>query len=167
MMTILRLAVLLYVLVMLQTVLTPAIAIAGVKPDLLFLLVLLVAFQEGAAGGAICGFVAGLFVDLNSASGLGINSLANSIVAFGVGAIADRLVRGSLWTRLITAFLATALRDGIVLLLLRPGSLGDMFHLFASSGLPGALYTALLAPPLMAVNAWLVGWSREVRVGSR
>jgi rod shape-determining protein MreD len=165
--TILRLALALYGLIILQTLLTPGIAVAGVRPDLPFLLVLLVALHEGAAGGAICGFIAGLFLDLNSASGLGVNSLANSVVAFGVGAIADRLLRGSIWTRLITAFVATALRDGIVILFLMPEGLGGVFRLFVRSGLPGALYTALLAPVVMAVTAWVVGWSREGRSGSR
>jgi rod shape-determining protein MreD len=165
--TILRLAFALYGLVILQTLLTPAIAIAGVRPDLPFLLVLLVAFHEGAAGGAICGFIAGLFIDLNSASGLGVNCLANSLVAFGVGAIADRLLRGSIWTRVITAFVATAVRDGIVILFLLPEGFGGVFGLFARSGLPGALYTAVLAPVVMAITAWIVGWSREARHGAR
>jgi rod shape-determining protein MreD len=154
-------------LVLLQTLLSPAIAVGGVRPDLPFLLVLLVAFHEGAAGGAICGFIAGLFVDLNSASGLGVNSLANSLVAFGIGAIADRLIRGSVWTRLITAFVATALRDGIVILLSKPGGLGEVLRLFAGSALPGALYTALLAPLIMAIAAWIAGWSKEARSGAR
>jgi rod shape-determining protein MreD len=156
----LRFLAALYVLIVLQTTLVPSIAILGVRPDLAFVLVLLVALREGAAGGALAGFVAGLFVDMNSAQALGTASLASALVAFGVGLMAGRLVRASIVTRLVVAFVGTVLRDELVALVLHPGGFVESSRAFVSSVLPGGLYTALLAPAVMALCEWIVGWER-------
>jgi rod shape-determining protein MreD len=163
----LRLAATLYLLVVLQTLLVPQIRIGGAAPDLPLLFVLLVAFHEGAAGGAICGFVAGLFVDVNASGVLGLTSLANSVTAFGVGAVADRLVRGSVITRVLVAFVATVVRDQLLVVLQAPGGFGAATHLFLTASLPAGLYTGLVAPVVMGVTGVLAGWGRERRHGSR
>ena len=104
-MRVLRLLLALYLLIVLQTTLVPAISFGSIRPDLPFLLVLLVALHEGAAGGAIAGFLAGLFVDLESARTLGTASLAGSLVGFATGLVAVHLVRSSFVTRMIVAFI--------------------------------------------------------------
>ena len=167
MIRVLRLLLALYVAIVLQTLLAPSLEILGVRPDFPFLVVLLVAFYEGAAGGALGGFVAGLFVDLNSAQALGITSLANSVVAFGVGSVVDRLIRGSMLTRFLVALVATVLRDQILVFFGDPGGLSGSFRLFLHSSLPGGIYTALLAPPVMALVERVVGWEREMVRGLR
>jgi rod shape-determining protein MreD len=161
MIRVLRTLLTVYVAVLLQSVLAPHVQILGVRPDLPFLVVLLVAFQEGAAGGALAGFVAGLFVDLNSAEALGVTSLASSIVAFAVGSIADRLVRRSVATRMVVALMATALRDQLVTLVLMPEGFWGSFGLFFRSALPGGVYTGLLAGPVMALVERAIGWPSE------
>jgi rod shape-determining protein MreD len=157
----------LYVAVVLQTVLAPSIRILGVGPDLPFLIVLLVAFHEGAAGGALAGFVCGLFVDLGSTQILGVSSLASSVIAFGVGTIAHRLVRGSLLARAVVALVATALRDQILFAFGTPSALGPAVRFFFLGALPGGFYTAALAVPVMAAAERLVGWGRETVRGFR
>jgi rod shape-determining protein MreD len=151
----------LYVAVVLQTVLAPSIQILGVRPDFPFLIVLLVAFHEGAAGGALAGFVCGLFVDLNSTQVLGMSSLANGVIGFGVGTIAHRLVRGSLLARAVVALVATALRDQVLFAFGSPGGFGSAVRFFFLGAVPGGFYTAALAVPVMAAAERLVGWGRE------
>jgi rod shape-determining protein MreD len=155
-----RLAFCLYLAIVLQTVLAPKIAIFGVRPDFPFLVVLLVALFEGAVGGAVVGFLAGLFVGLNSAGALGVSSLANTMVAFGVGAMADRLERRGWITRALVALVATALRDQIEILL-QTRDVGGSFAMFFRSSLPGGLYTAILAPPVMRAVEKITGWDKE------
>lgn len=167
MIRVLRLLFVLYVTVVLQTVLTPSIAVFGVRPDLPFLIVLLVALHEGAAGGALAGFVAGLFVDASSTHVLGVSSLANGVIGFGVGSAAPRLVRGSLLARAIVALVTMALREQILFVFGAPGAFVAGFRFFFQVALPGAVYTALLAPPVMAIAERLVGWGRETVRGYR
>jgi len=164
---VLRLVVVLYVTVLMQTVVAPAIGVLGARPDFTFLVVLLVAFHEGAAGGALAGFVAGLFVDLNSTHVLGVSSLANSVIGYGVGSIAPGLVRGSLPARVVVALAATALRDQILFVFTAPTGFAAAFGFFFRGALPGGIYTALLAVPVMAAAERLVGWGRETVRGYR
>jgi rod shape-determining protein MreD len=157
---ILRLAACLYFAILLQTVVAPKIAIFGVRPDLPFIVVLLVALMEGSVAGAFAGFLAGLFVGLNSAGALGVSSLANTVVGFAVGAVAERLERRGWITRALVALLATALRDQIEILLQTRDVAGAFSVLFRSS-LPGGLYTALLAPLIMRATEKAAGWDKE------
>ncbi len=164
---VLRLAACLYVAILLQTVLVPKLAIFGVRPDLPFLVVLLVAFFEGGIGGAIAGFLVGLFVGLNSAGTLGVTSLANSLVAYGAGTAAERLERRSRITRFLVALVATTLRDQIEILLRSAGDAGGAFALLLRSSIPGALYTAALAPLVMNFAERVVGWPKESTYSAR
>jgi rod shape-determining protein MreD len=157
----------LYVAVVLQTVLAPSMQILGIRPDFPFLIVLLVAFHEGAAGGALAGFVCGLFVDLSSTSVLGVSSLASSLIAFGVGTIAHRLVRGSLLARAVVAFAATTLLDQVLFTFGPSAGSGSAIRYFFLGAIPGGLYTAALAVPVMAAAERLVGWGRETVRGYR
>jgi len=157
---ILRLAACLYFAILLQTVLVPKIAIFGVRPDLPFMVVLLVALFQGSVGGAFAGFLAGLFVGLNSAGALGVSSLSNTVVAFAVGAMADRLERRGWITRALVALIATVLRDQIEILLQTRDVAGSFAMLFRSS-IPGGVYTALLAPLVMRGAEKVVGWDKE------
>jgi len=147
-------------LVILQTTLVPPLRIAGVGPDLPLLLVLLIALQEGAAGGALAGFLAGLFVDLNAPQMLGLTSLVNSLVGFAVGTLGDHLVRNSAPTRLVVALVAVLARDLGLVIATEPGDLG---HLLLRSVLPGAIYTAAIAVPIMIALEKAVGTQEEPR----
>lgn len=167
MIRLLRLVLVFYVLIVLQTTLGAEIAVRGVRPDFLMVVVLLIALREGAAGGAVAGFVAGLFVDLNSVSTLGITSLANGLVGFATGTIADRLVRTSWITRLVLAFVATALRDQLVVMFAMSGGFVESIRFFFQSALMAGLYTALVAPLLMVAVERAIGWERETTRGFR
>jgi len=156
-----RVLLVVYFSVLLQSLLGPHLEVLGVRPDLPFLAVILIAFHEGPAGGALAGFITGLFVDLNSAQALGVTSLASSLVAFAVGSFADRLVRSSVVTRMVVALLATTLRDQLVTLVLMPEGFWGSFRLFFRSALPGGVYTGLLAGPVMALVERAIGWPTE------
>lgn len=156
-----RILFVLWVAIVLQSMLAPAIAILGARPDFTLLVVLLVALREGPAAGALVGFVAGLFVDLNSTHVLGATSLANSLLAYAVGSVGDRIAGDNLVARAVVVFLATTLRDFAMALLLAPSGIGGAArHLFALA-VPAGLFTALLAPFVLAGAERVIRWPRE------
>jgi rod shape-determining protein MreD len=158
MLRVLRLLLALWLLVVLQTTIVPRIGVLDARPDLPLLLVLLTALHEGPAGGALAGFVGGLFVDLSSPGALGLTSLVNALVAFGIGVLAARLVRGSLATRVSVALVATLVRD---LVLVSIGAPEELVRALYRSIIPGAIYTALVGAPAMILLERVVGWSEE------
>lgn len=160
-MRVIRVLAALWVAIVLQTTLAPAIAIAGVRPDLPLLIVVVVALRGGPAAGAIAGFAAGLFVDLNSTHVLGATSLANAALAWILGSWSDRLVRDSLVTRAGVAFVGTVLRDVALAVFLVPSGVAGAARHFFVAALPGGLYTAVLAIPFMAAAERIIGWRRE------
>lgn len=158
---IVRLVVCLYLALLLQTVVVPKLAIFGVRPDIPFLVVLLIAFYEGGIGGAIAGFLVGLFVGLNSAGTLGVSSLANTVLGYSAGVMAERLERKSWVTRFLVALIATILRDQIEILLQVRGDLPSATRHLLRSSLPGGLYTAAIAPFVMGVSERVIGLQKE------
>lgn len=61
------------------------IAIDGITPDLLIVLVAWIAIYEGRLHGLFAGFAIGLIFDLISLDVIGTNALAKTIVAFSAG----------------------------------------------------------------------------------
>ena len=166
MIRVLRILGALWILIILQTTLVPAVTIGFARPDLPLILVLLVALHEGAAGGALAGFLAGLFVDTESARTLGTSSLVSSLVGYATGRIATHVERTSTVTRMVLAFVAAVVKSQMEILLAGPGEIGGI-RAFFSVSLPSGLATALLAPLVMVVVEWVVGWSREMSRGRR
>jgi rod shape-determining protein MreD len=157
----LRIILALWLAIILESVFAPAIRILGARPDFPLLVVVVVALREGPAGGALAGFVSGLFVDLNSAQPLGATSLMNGLIGFGVGSLGDRIVRDSTLARCIVALLATALRDAALGVFSGVGGFGSAWRHFFLAALPDGIYTALLAVPVMFAAERVVGWGRE------
>jgi rod shape-determining protein MreD len=164
-MRVVRILLTLWAAIVLQSMLAPAIAIAGARPDFPLLVVLGIALREGSAGGALAGFVAGLFVDLNSAQPLGATSLMNGLVGFAVGSLGDRLVRDSALARALVVLLATTLRDAALGVLAGAGGFGGVLRHFFTAALPGGLYTAALSAPFLAAAERAIGWRREAGRG--
>jgi rod shape-determining protein MreD len=89
-MTVRRLLVLGAVLVaavLVQSTVLAGLRLAGVRPDLLVLVVVAVAMAAGATGGAVFGFVAGLVADLLFDLPVGVSALVYTGVGFAVGTV--------------------------------------------------------------------------------
>lgn len=152
---ILRGAVLGLVLVtalLLQTVVAPAVAVAGLAPDLVVLTVLAAGLLEGPGSGLRYGFAAGLAVDL-LASGetiLGTSALVFLLVGYSAGAARPYLAANEL----LGQTLASAVGSATVVLLSRllEVVLGvdgpDVVSLLAAA-VGAAAWAVLLSPPLL------------------
>ena len=152
-----RIVVALWIAIVLQTMLAPAVAIFGIRPDFPLLIVILVALREGPAGGALAGFVGGLFVDVNSTHALGATSAANALVAYGVGSVSDRIVGDSRVARAVLVLAAASLRDFATALFLVPGGVGSAARHLLVAAIPGGLYSAVVSPFVMSAGEWIVG----------
>ncbi|MGZ4795674.1 MAG: rod shape-determining protein MreD [Acidimicrobiia bacterium] len=94
-----RLALLLVLLVVVQTTLMPHLRIAGVVPDLGLVVAVALAVRYGPELGATFGFVAGLAADVFLQTPLGLSAFAFGLTAFTVGVLQSALVRPAWWVR--------------------------------------------------------------------
>ncbi len=93
---VLLVAALLVVAAAVQTAVLPLASIGGFRPDLLLLLTIAFAIDDGPTVGVRIGFVAGLLTDLLVAtSALGVGALTMASVGFAVGALRPYLAPNS------------------------------------------------------------------------
>ena len=146
---------------LLQVGLAPYIAIAGVVPNILQLVVVTLALVEGPAAGASAGFAAGLLFDLLGAGPVGPMVLVLTVTGYMSGLLHENMFAEG-WllplTVLAIASLASALAYGLLLDLLGAG--GPFFAAFFLKMLPEAFYDTALA---LLVYPWLARFLRQDR----
>lgn len=131
----------------LQTTVLDFVAIKGVKPDLVALLVVLNGFLLGPREGAFLGFAGGILEDLISGSYIGMGALSKMLSGYLAGAAGERFYRESVLIATGVAFIAASAGSVVhYLLLLYLGIYVPPFDALLRVVLPSALYTALLAP---------------------
>lgn len=72
-------------LYLLQTTLISKIAIAGIKPNVLILVVVTVAYRYGKIPGIMMGFLTGLFLDLSEGEYIGYYALIYLLIGYIIG----------------------------------------------------------------------------------
>ena len=92
-----------------STVLSYA-TILGVIPQVVLVVVMCLAFTDGAKVGLVCGFFAGLLQDLQLPEGsiVGLYALVYTLVGFAVGRLREFTPAESVWTPVFTVGAATA-----------------------------------------------------------
>jgi rod shape-determining protein MreD len=138
-----------------QVSVIPRIAIAGIRPDLTVLLVVLAGLRGGPITGTLAGFFLGLLQDLLVPETLGMNALAKAIIGWQSGKLSGQLAIDGppLYLGLISA--AVLVHDFIYLLCFTHFDLGRFFAMFFTHAIPTAVYTGLFAG-LMAVIVLLL-----------
>ncbi|HSV95527.1 MAG TPA: rod shape-determining protein MreD [Spirochaetota bacterium] len=121
--------------------------IAGCKPDIVFIVVVYMAYNFGSFYGETTGFIAGLFHDAISNSPLGLLAFPKMMLGYVVGFFGRSVFRQNIFTITLLIFLSSLLK-GIVTLFL-----SYLFHTASVSSVinvifPESFYNALLAPPL-------------------
>ncbi len=150
-------------LVMLQAALVPRIALGRVAPDLLVVLVVLVALQRGEVAGSVTGFVLGLVRDLSNPDLLGLNALVGSIVGWVCGRIGRQAVPDSVLFRMVVAGLAVWLHDAIYLVAYHGTHVGTALAEVFTVALGAALYTFVVSGLVDQAVTWVE--RRESRHG--
>jgi rod shape-determining protein MreD len=126
------------------------IRIAGVKPDLIFILVIFSGYSFGSFYGEVTGFISGLFHDSISNSPLGLLAFPKMIMGFVIGMLGRSLIKSNLLTITLLLFVASIFKGVITLMICY------VFHearVTETLGiiLPESFYNAILAPPLFFI----------------
>lgn len=112
-MRILVLALLLGLALLLESTVLQFVLVAGVKPDLVLVLVVFYAITNGPREGAFLGFMGGLAQDFLSGYYLGLNALSFTVVGYLVGLGHTRLFKESPFILAGVTFLATMAFEGV------------------------------------------------------
>jgi rod shape-determining protein MreD len=131
----------------LESTIFPFLSVAGVKPDLVLIIVIFFALLNGGRSGAALGFFAGLLEDLLIGRFIGINALSKMLTGLVVGQMEGKVYRENVLVPLIFTYAGTVFCEIVFLLL---GLLVQMNIPFwgglARVGIPVALYNACLVP---------------------
>ena len=146
------------IILLLQTTVLSYLVIAGIKPDVLLVVFVVLATLNGSFTSQIVGFVLGLVVDMVSLSPMGFHaflfSLAGYLFGLGRGKVYfDPLVMPALLGSLATAYYAMT---GFLLSLVF--RLGDAWTAWFHMGLVFQFILNLLLTPVVY---WLQGWIKE------
>ena len=121
--------------------------IAGVKPDLIFIVVIYLAYNFGSFYGEVAGFIGGILHDAVSNSPLGLLAFPKMFLAFVIGMFGRSILKDNVLT-ISLMLLTTSVIKGIITLLLcyifHEGRISTVITVI----LPESFYNAVLAPLL-------------------
>jgi rod shape-determining protein MreD len=150
---------------LLQSTVFSQVKLAGAKPELMYLVTIVLAMLEGPKSGAVAGFTAGMAQDFLLNDPKGITALTLTLLGYVVGTVRQFITTPSpaLPTILVGAGTAAGLLFyGFVAFLL--GRLpGDVWFLLRVAFL-SAIYNALLTPLLYPVLRRVAESSRTTKV---
>ena len=151
------------VLAVLQTAVLPRFPIAGLEPQLVFLVALAWGLLRGLEEGLVWAFIAGLWLDLFSMTPLGLSSLA-----FMTAVAGPVLLQGVLPPRRLPVAALMAALGTLIYLLFYAVALGLLGHGLSAAGwaglLPIALLHAVLILPIYLLLQTIVRVTRPRRV---
>jgi len=124
------------------------LALGGVRPDLLTLVVVYWGLAAGPMGGTLAGFLVGLVADADLGRGLGLQAGLLSAVGFAAGQAGRHLIREHLILQAAVSGIAALVVGFGRALVLTHDAGGHSLLPFLPSVLASAAYTALLGPAL-------------------
>jgi rod shape-determining protein MreD len=149
---------------LLQAGIAPQIAVYGIVPNFIFLVVVTLALVEGPVAGAVAGFVGGLLFDLLASSVVGPYALVFCVVGYLAGLIhAHMFAEGWLLpvSVVFIAGLGAEIAYGLILAVLDVGM--PLGWSFVRIMLPDAVYNTLLAVLLYPVLTRVLRRDRTVK----
>jgi len=149
----------------LQSTVFAQITLLKARPDLMYLLTVLVALLEGPASGAVLGFAGGLAEDFLLTQPKGITALTLTLLGYAVGTVRQYIVSPSALVPVIMVFAGTAVGimfNGLVKFLLGQLDAGWGYQL--QIALLTGLYNAILTPLVFPLVRRLAESSRAKRV---
>ncbi len=119
--------------------------VAGVKPDLLFIVIVYVSYSFGSFYGEVTAFISGIFHDSLSNTPLGLLTFPKISLALIIGMFGRNVIKSNIITITLLVF-AASLAKGVITLFF-----SYIFHQASISAilsviLPEAFYNAILSP---------------------
>lgn len=135
--------------IVIQATILPLLAVKGIRPDLLLIVVVSSSLLLGKEHGVCIGFFSGLVQDLASGNIFGINVLSKLAIGYVCGLAERKVFKEHLLLPVLAIAIATLLSHAIVfLLLLFWGYKVDILGAFTGNVLPLALYNMVLSIPV-------------------
>jgi len=107
----LRVALIIFVLLMIQQTVMVALRIGGAHPDLLWLLPITAALLDGPETGAIVGFWAGLSFDLVLPTPFGLSALVGCLLGYATGSLTASMDPRTTWLKPVAALAGSVAAD--------------------------------------------------------
>jgi rod shape-determining protein MreD len=107
----LRVALAIFLVLMVQQTMMVALRVGGVHPDLLWLLPITAALADGPETGAIVGFWAGLAFDLVLPTPFGLSALVGCLLGYAVGALTTAVDPRTTWLKPVAALTGSVAAD--------------------------------------------------------
>jgi rod shape-determining protein MreD len=146
---------------LLQIMIAPHLAVFGVVPNLLLLVVITLAFVEGPSAGAVAGFAGGLLLDLAGTAPVGAWALVLAVTGYTAGMLQENLFAEGWLAPVTVAIIAGLLADTAYLIVLAILGEGPAFwSALVSVVLPRALYNTVL---VLLAYPWLARFLRTDR----
>ena len=149
----------------LQSTVFAKVTLAGAKPELVYMVTIILAFLEGPSSGAVAGFAGGMAEDFLLNQPKGITALTLTVVGYTVGSLRQYLVTPS--PLLPVALVGGATTCGLLFYGLVSFLLGQLDYgaeyLFKIALLSG-LYNAILTPLVFPIVRRVAESSRAKKV---
>jgi rod shape-determining protein MreD len=107
----LRVALVIFIVLMVQQTIMVALRIKGVHPDLLWLLPITAALADGPETGGIVGFWAGLAFDLVLPTPFGLSALVGCLLGYAVGSLTTAVDPRATWLKPVAALAGSVAAD--------------------------------------------------------
>ena len=150
---------------LLQSTVFAQVKLAGAKPELMYLVTVVLAMLEGPSSGAIAGFAAGMAQDFLLNQPKGLTALTLTLVGYAVGMVRQYIATPSPFLPVLLVAGATAVGTlfyGLVAFLLGQLSVGLGFLL--RTAVLSAIYNAALTPILYPALRRVAEASRAKKV---
>jgi len=151
-------ALLIVIAILLQTTVFSEIRLLGAKPELLYLLTIVLALLDGPSEGAIAGFFGGMSEDFLLHQPKGITALTLTLLGYAIGLSRQYIVSASplLPTILVAGgtFVGAMFHGTVSFLLGQETQFGYLVRTALLSGLYGALLTPLAFPLIRRLSEY-------------
>ena len=128
----------------LQTTWLDFISVSALKPDLILLIITIIALREGPILATLLGFSIGLLQDAYAPADFGLNALLKCTAGFAVGHGHSRVVSDNVQVQVALVFFTVLLHDLLYYAITNAISLYDVPYFWMRYGLGRAIYTGLL-----------------------
>ncbi|MDR3562859.1 MAG: rod shape-determining protein MreD [Negativicutes bacterium] len=138
-----------------QATLLPLIAINGIRPDLLLLVVVSSALLLGKEQGVGLGFFSGLLQDLASGNIFGLNVLAKIVTGYLAGAMERKVFKENILLPVLAVTLATVFNNFVMILTLIVLGYNPDLSAALVNILYLVIYNAIMAIPVHYLVSWI------------
>lgn len=149
---IVQLTLVIFTALLLQTTVFPQLTLAGAKPELIYLITILMAMLEGPTTGAVLGFSGGMGQDFLQNAPKGITALTLTLLGYSVGLIRTYIVTPSPWLPMVLVSVGTFV--GLIFYGIVSALVGQMdtgwWHLLRVALFSG-IYNGLLTPVVFPI----------------